>query len=137
MSIHQQVDYDSEEERDEDGDDGEEKEDQGEPAEENVDSSPEVSRPEFRKVKLQRTKNLSQLRVNSVLQSNSAIEGYSYDSKHELWCEVSLDTSRKLNQTILRDLFFSQDLKGQSGSFFKQRPLFSPLVLFSSLFKNE
>lgn len=94
------MDYDSEEEQEEDGDDREDKEDPGEQPEENVESAPEASWPELMKAKMQRGKNLNQLRVNSVLQSNSAIERYSYDSKHELWCEVSVDTSRKLNRKI-------------------------------------
>lgn len=83
------MDYDSEGEQDEDGDDSEDKEDQGEQPEEDVNSTMEVSQTEFGKVKLQKGKNQNQMRVNSVLQSNSAIEGYSYDSKQELWCEVS------------------------------------------------
>uniref|UniRef100_A0A671WNV0 DNA-directed RNA polymerase subunit n=1 Tax=Sparus aurata TaxID=8175 RepID=A0A671WNV0_SPAAU len=33
---------------------------------------------------------LNQMRVNAVLQSNSAIERYCYDVEHELWCEVDL-----------------------------------------------
>lgn len=30
-----------------------------------------------------------QMRVNSVLSSNSAIQNYSFDQQEELWCEVS------------------------------------------------
>uniref|UniRef100_A0A3P8X3I2 DNA-directed RNA polymerase subunit n=1 Tax=Cynoglossus semilaevis TaxID=244447 RepID=A0A3P8X3I2_CYNSE len=33
---------------------------------------------------------MSQLRVNSVLQSHPAVERYCYDYKHELWCQVGL-----------------------------------------------
>lgn len=31
----------------------------------------------------------NQSRVNTVLQSNTAMESYRYDVEHELWCEVS------------------------------------------------
>lgn len=100
------MDYDSEEEggeEEEGGDDGEDKEDQGEEVEQNVDNSLEESQPETTGLRVQkRTKrakrgggedgevSLDQMRVNSVLQSNQAIERYCYDLKHELWCEVSL-----------------------------------------------
>lgn len=86
------MDYDSEEEQDEDADDGEDKEEPAEQAEEDLDRTPGVSCSDFRKGKSLR--GLNQPRVNSVLQSNAAIEGYSYDSTNELWCEVSLDAAR-------------------------------------------
>ncbi|KAM9375680.1 DNA-directed RNA polymerase I subunit RPA1 [Pholidichthys leucotaenia] len=34
--------------------------------------------------------SMNQMRVNAVLESNSAIERYCYDHKNELWCEVDL-----------------------------------------------
>lgn len=117
MPISLQVDYDSEEEEEEEegGDDGEDKEDQGEEVEQNVENSLEESQPESTGVRVQKkTKrakrgrgdgevSLDQMRVNSVLQSNMAIERYCYDLKHELWCEVSLYMLNKLMEKVLRD----------------------------------
>uniref|UniRef100_A0A8C4FFB7 DNA-directed RNA polymerase subunit n=1 Tax=Dicentrarchus labrax TaxID=13489 RepID=A0A8C4FFB7_DICLA len=97
----EEVDYESEEEDGED--DGEDKEDLGEEekvVEENVESVEEsqlesVGVRTVRKTK--RTKQgrgdedtMNQMRVNSVLESNPAIERYCYDHQHELWCEVHL-----------------------------------------------
>lgn len=94
----EEVDYESEEE--DDGDDPEDKEDQGvEEAEENAETNaveePQANgrRTEKRKKGEKRAEGAesqSEMRVNSVLESNPAIERYSYDHKHELWCEVDL-----------------------------------------------
>lgn len=105
-----QVDYESEE--DDVGDDAEDKEDQvEEEEEEKVESNtleeapPEsaATRVEKKKKKKERAKrggeqeaggeSLSQMRVNSVLESNPAIERYCYDHQYELWCEVSFYVS--------------------------------------------
>lgn len=91
-----QVDYESEEE--DNGDDPEDKEDQGvEEAEEetNAVEEPQANgrRTEKRKKgekRVEGAESQSEMRVNSVLESNAAIERYSYDHKHELWCEVSV-----------------------------------------------
>ncbi|TDH07905.1 hypothetical protein EPR50_G00111300 [Perca flavescens] len=99
----EEVDYESE---DEDGvDNGEDKDDQGDEEEENVEenvekTTPEESQPEPAGVRAGRKKtrarrggeeeSLNRMRVNSVLESNSAIERYCYDLEHELWCEVDL-----------------------------------------------
>uniref|UniRef100_A0A665TS73 DNA-directed RNA polymerase subunit n=1 Tax=Echeneis naucrates TaxID=173247 RepID=A0A665TS73_ECHNA len=64
-------------------------------------STQEESQPESFTLRLEKSKKrakrgeagqkaLSQMRVNSVLESNSAIERYCYDHQHELWCEVEL-----------------------------------------------
>ncbi|KAM7388994.1 hypothetical protein PAMP_022994 [Pampus punctatissimus] len=101
----EEVDYDSEEE--EGGDeDCEDKEDLGEEEEErqeDVDkNNPQESQTETAGVRAERKKkrakgtggrgkeSLNQMRVNSVLESNPAIERYCYDDQHELWCEVDL-----------------------------------------------
>lgn len=103
-----QVDYESEDE--DKADDGEDKEDQGEEeeeVEENVEKTTlEESQSESAGMRMERKNKrakggrgggdgeaeeaLNQMRVNSVLESNSAIERYCYDQQHELWCEVSL-----------------------------------------------
>lgn len=100
----EEVDYESEEEEG-GGDDGEDKEDLGEEeeeAQENVENgSLEESQSESAGVRAERRKkrarrtgggeeSLNQMRVNSVLESNPAIERYCYDYQHELWCEVEL-----------------------------------------------
>ena len=102
------MDYESEEE---DGvEDAEDKEDQAEEEEvgESEEKNPlEESQPECEGVRLDKKKKkkkkkqakeeeceegeeeaMSQMRINSVLQSNTAIERYCYDHQHELWCEV-------------------------------------------------
>uniref|UniRef100_A0A3B4EPZ8 DNA-directed RNA polymerase subunit n=1 Tax=Pundamilia nyererei TaxID=303518 RepID=A0A3B4EPZ8_9CICH len=92
----EEVDYESEEE--DNGDDPEDKEDQGvEEAEEetNAVEEPQANgrRTEKRKKgekRMEGAESQSEMRVNSVLESNAAIERYSYDHKHELWCEVDL-----------------------------------------------
>ncbi|XP_028271640.1 DNA-directed RNA polymerase I subunit RPA1 [Parambassis ranga] len=96
----EEVDYESEDESEGDDANAEEKEDQEEGEAENTDTTAvEESQPEFAepRVKTRRTKpkraddeSVVQMRVNSVLESNSAFEGYRYDLKHELWCEVDL-----------------------------------------------
>ncbi|XP_032383650.1 DNA-directed RNA polymerase I subunit RPA1 [Etheostoma spectabile] len=99
----EEVDYESEDE--DRGDDGEDKDDQGEEEEENAEetaetTTPEESQPESVGVRAERKtkrarrggeeESLNQMRVNSVLESNPAIERYCYDQEHELWCEVDL-----------------------------------------------
>ncbi|XP_051914727.1 DNA-directed RNA polymerase I subunit RPA1 [Hippocampus zosterae] len=91
----EEVDYDSEEEG-EDKDDVEEEDE----AQENAEMSVEDSQMESMGVKLQARKkqppsgggqeSLDQMRVNAVLNSHPAIEGYCYDLKYELWCELDL-----------------------------------------------
>ncbi|XP_034038228.1 DNA-directed RNA polymerase I subunit RPA1 isoform X2 [Thalassophryne amazonica] len=100
----EEVDYESEEEEDGDGD-AEEKEDQGaeeETVDDHEEDRGEESQPESLGVTVKKKKkglrregdtteeSLNQLRVNAVLQSNPAIQRYSYDTQHELWCEVDL-----------------------------------------------
>lgn len=92
------VDYESEEEQ---GDnEAEENDEEGEvEAEENAEahateeSQPETpdARIETRKKKKKKVMKESEflMRVNSVLDVNSAIEGYRFDQQDELWCEVS------------------------------------------------
>lgn len=104
----EEVDYESEDE--DKADDGEDKEDQGEEeeeVEENVEKTTlEESQSESAGMRMERKNKrakggrgggdgeaeeaLNQMRVNSVLESNSAIERYCYDQQHELWCEVDL-----------------------------------------------
>lgn len=97
----EEVDYESEEdEEEEDGtDDGEDKDqgDEEEGAEENAEEpQPETAGVERKKKKRAKRgrgegeETLNQMRVNSVLESNPAIERYHYDVQHELWCEVDL-----------------------------------------------
>lgn len=104
-----QVDYESEEE--DGGDDGEDKEDQGEEEEEaseKAEDTLEETQPESAGLEMQKKKKrakrvegeeepLNQMRVNAVLQSNSAIERYCYDVEHELWCEVSFHVLHKIS----------------------------------------
>lgn len=90
------MDYDSEDEDREE----EEGDQEDEEVEENVENTQEDSRPDPAPVKAESRKtqsssekgegSLNQMRVNSVLQSISAIESYHYDQQHELWCEVDL-----------------------------------------------
>uniref|UniRef100_A0A3Q2XD14 DNA-directed RNA polymerase subunit n=1 Tax=Hippocampus comes TaxID=109280 RepID=A0A3Q2XD14_HIPCM len=91
----EEVDYDSEDEG-EDKDDVEEEDE----AQENAEMSVEDSQMESMGVKLQMRKkqppsgggqeSLDQMRVNAVLNCHPAIEGYCYDLKYELWCELDL-----------------------------------------------
>lgn len=94
-----QVDYESEEE--DVGDDAEDKEGQEEDEEKVESSTVEEALPESAEIMVEKKKkkkrakqggqgeeSLSQMRVNSVLESNPAIERYCYDHQHELWCEV-------------------------------------------------
>ncbi|XP_019937154.2 DNA-directed RNA polymerase I subunit RPA1 [Paralichthys olivaceus] len=103
----EEVDYESEEEE-EGGEDAEDKDDQEEEAGESEEKNTQVeSQPEFEGVRLEKKKNkkkqakkgggeereeeaVSQMRVNSVLKSNPAIERYCYDHQHELWCELDV-----------------------------------------------
>lgn len=92
------MDYESEEEG---VDDAEEKEHSGEEElEENSETKTvEESEAESSGLRMQKEKKLKkkeaeeesfiQMRVNSVLEINSAIERYSFDQQEELWCEVS------------------------------------------------
>uniref|UniRef100_A0A1A8BJ34 DNA-directed RNA polymerase subunit n=1 Tax=Nothobranchius kadleci TaxID=1051664 RepID=A0A1A8BJ34_NOTKA len=95
----EEVDYESEDE----GDDAEEDQaDLGQEAEsqESPESNAvEESQHECAEVRVEKRKSRatrhaeespSQMRVNSVLQLHSAIEGYSFDQQEELWCEVQL-----------------------------------------------
>ncbi|XP_017278620.1 DNA-directed RNA polymerase I subunit RPA1 [Kryptolebias marmoratus] len=91
----EEVDYESEDEAE--GDDAGDKEGQGEDeTQENPESNTvEESQPESAELK-RRTRTETgeasslQMRVNSVLQINPAIEKYSFDQQQELWCEVEL-----------------------------------------------
>lgn len=105
-----QVDYESEEDDDK-ADEGEDKEDQGEAEDENekneedgLEDSQSQSRGEEKskkkKKKSQKTgeeqdRGENQMRVNCVLQSNPAIQRYSYDTENELWCEVGFSCYQK------------------------------------------
>uniref|UniRef100_A0A3Q1IV52 DNA-directed RNA polymerase subunit n=1 Tax=Anabas testudineus TaxID=64144 RepID=A0A3Q1IV52_ANATE len=97
----EEVDYESEEE--DVGDDAEDKEGQEEDEEKVESSTVEEALPESAEIMVEKKKkkkrakqggqgeeSLSQMRVNSVLESNPAIERYCYDHQHELWCEVDL-----------------------------------------------
>lgn len=102
------MDYESEEEEGGE-DDAEDRPDQEEaeeqPASQNGDETSQDSLPDRRRVR-RRTKTedgeeeMDQMRVNAVLISSDAIEGYRYDSQRELWCEVSL-TSFKASSRVL------------------------------------
>lgn len=95
------MDYDSEEE---DGDDdGEEKEDLGEEEEPAPINSQEEAQAKSMEVTVKdkkkrkgRQEGGSQMRVNSVLESNPAIERYCYDDQQELWCEVGSASTTSL-----------------------------------------
>lgn len=102
VCVYFQVDYESEEEEGEEeaGEDVEDKDEQGEGEQENAEKS--VEQPESTRVSVQRKmrgkgggdeERLNEMRVNTVLQSNPAIERYCYDLEQELWCEVSDNTS--------------------------------------------
>ncbi|XP_041846202.1 DNA-directed RNA polymerase I subunit RPA1 isoform X2 [Melanotaenia boesemani] len=95
----EEVDYESE---DEDEDDTEDKEEQaeGEVAENPETNTVEESQPEAEEVRVEKRKkrpqrasgaeSSTQMRVNSVLDINPAIQRYSFDQQNELWCEVQL-----------------------------------------------
>ncbi|XP_061541184.1 DNA-directed RNA polymerase I subunit RPA1 isoform X1 [Phycodurus eques] len=93
----EEVDYDSEDEG-EDEDNVAEEEEEG-----NGEIGVDEFHPESSSVRLQTKKRAAksrrgkeatdQMRVNAVLNSHPAIEGYCYDVKHELWCEVNLALS--------------------------------------------
>ncbi|XP_077171658.1 DNA-directed RNA polymerase I subunit RPA1 isoform X2 [Paroedura picta] len=102
----EEVDYESdegaavveEEEEEQEEAAGEENPENGEAASSESDSQdPEATRAQqdpSSSQRVQKTKKtpeqLAHLRVNSVLESHSAIERYTYDPEAELWCEVSL-----------------------------------------------
>lgn len=93
----EEVDYESE---DEDGAAaaGEDKDDQAEDEDnavaEDEENAVEPEAPEAAmETRTRRTdeeETLNQMRVNAVLESNPAIERYSYDLQNELWCEIEL-----------------------------------------------
>ncbi|KAM4555072.1 DNA-directed RNA polymerase I subunit RPA1 [Odontesthes bonariensis] len=96
----EEVDYESEDE--DEGEDAEDTEEQveGEAVENAQTSTAEEPQPESAGAKAARGKkrvkrgsgeeSLSQMRVNSVLEINPAIQEYSFDQQNELWCEVEL-----------------------------------------------
>uniref|UniRef100_A0A667Y6A9 DNA-directed RNA polymerase I subunit RPA1 n=1 Tax=Myripristis murdjan TaxID=586833 RepID=A0A667Y6A9_9TELE len=97
----EEVDYESEEEGDEAEErEEEQEEEEGEGQERGEQSSLEASQSagsteEGRKRRGKRAEARGEehqdpMRVNAVLDSNSAIESYSYDSQHGLWCQVDL-----------------------------------------------
>ncbi|KAM4622215.1 DNA-directed RNA polymerase I subunit RPA1 [Polymixia lowei] len=109
----EEVDYESEEEegRDEEQVGGEERENLGEEEEGAVEEDEEertgensseaspqepAGGAEMKKKKKKKKKRreeeeaMDAMRVNAVLTSSPAIESYSYDSQHELWCQVTL-----------------------------------------------
>jgi DNA-directed RNA polymerase I subunit RPA1 len=93
----EEVDYESEEGEDAEGEDlVEEKE---EPAEENSEEVPDEVPGDLateepggagarKRSKQKSTHTQDSMRVNTVLETSSSIEGYSYDSQQGLWCEV-------------------------------------------------
>uniref|UniRef100_A0A3Q2QBA7 DNA-directed RNA polymerase subunit n=1 Tax=Fundulus heteroclitus TaxID=8078 RepID=A0A3Q2QBA7_FUNHE len=97
--LYPQVDYESEDEGEGDEADDAEK-DQEEAEENNQTNAVEEPQPEVPDVRVEKKKKKKraeegeessvQMRVNSVLSSNSAIQTYSFDQQDELWCEVSL-----------------------------------------------
>lgn len=131
-----QVDYESEEEET----DEEEKEDQGELEEESTeqDNLQDV-RPETaeatgvrgRRDGKKEEESPHQMRVNAVLQASPAIQRYSFDQEHQLWCEVRLTAFPQLMKmrcysTLERDstnhcgfriLILSRDVEQQEKGF--------------------
>lgn len=101
--VSPQVDYGSGEEGDEGegeeegGNDGKDEDDEVDEAEEKGSGTQEESHQltaTHRKSKRSQGKEeelqeQDEMRVKTVLQSNTAVEGYRYDVEHELWCEVS------------------------------------------------
>ncbi|XP_014822463.1 PREDICTED: DNA-directed RNA polymerase I subunit RPA1 [Poecilia mexicana] len=101
----EEVDYESEDEGE--GDDAEEDEGEEENSQANAveETQPESAdtgeqQQEKKKKKKKKKKEMKaeqegessvQMRVNSVLSSNSAIQRYSFDQQEELWCEVELE----------------------------------------------
>ncbi|XP_061901289.1 DNA-directed RNA polymerase I subunit RPA1 [Entelurus aequoreus] len=99
----EEVDYESEEEGDEEveeNDDlGEEEEEEAE-VQENLENGVEESQTQSTDVGMSTKKKqtrskreeerMDDMRVKAVLSSSPAIEGYRYDSLHEMWCEVDL-----------------------------------------------
>ncbi|XP_011616408.1 DNA-directed RNA polymerase I subunit RPA1 [Takifugu rubripes] len=90
----EEVDYESEEETDE-----EDKEDQGELEEESTEQNDlQEVRPETaeatgvrgRRDGRKEEESSHQMRVNAVLQVSPAIQRYSFDQEHQLWCELDL-----------------------------------------------
>lgn len=86
-----QVDYESDEEET----DEEDKEDQRELEEETEQDNPQEARPETAEAAGVRgrdgrkeEKSPYQMRVDAVLQASPAIQRYSFDQEHQLWCQV-------------------------------------------------
>lgn len=73
---------------------GEEEVGEGEGREETIDNGdarpvPSGPEPTPRKKKKRRGSNaIDTMRLNLVLASHQAIQGYSYDTEHNLWCQV-------------------------------------------------
>lgn len=101
----EEVDYGSGEEGEEDegeeegGNDGKDEEDEVDEPEEKASGTQEEShqsqhaathRKSKRSQGTEEIQDQDDMRVKTVLQSNTAMEGYRYDVEHELWCEVEL-----------------------------------------------
>ncbi|XP_068181664.1 DNA-directed RNA polymerase I subunit RPA1 [Antennarius striatus] len=95
----EEVDYESDEEdadndveeKEIQGEEAEEEESNGFDAEESEKESTEVRTPKkLSRAAAERPGSLDQMRVNAVLQSSPVIEGYRYDVRQELWCEINL-----------------------------------------------
>ncbi|CAL8301311.1 unnamed protein product [Arctogadus glacialis] len=96
----EEVDYDSEEDEGdpedkpegevekEDGDDDDDEDDEEEDC--GAEEAQEGSGLEPTPKKKRRSSTMDPTRVTSVLASQQAIESYSYDSKHSLWCQVTI-----------------------------------------------
>ncbi|KAM3867222.1 DNA-directed RNA polymerase I subunit RPA1 [Diretmus argenteus] len=96
----EEVDYESEEEGE--GNEAEEREDQGEKEteeeeEERMEEGSSDESPGEREAEQKMGggeggggEAMDEMRVNAVLTSHPAIESYSYDSQHGLWCQVNL-----------------------------------------------
>lgn len=97
-----QVDYESEEEKT----DEEDKEDQGELEEESTEQDnlqevqPETAEATgVRGRDGRKEESPHQMRVNAVLQASPAIQRYSFDQEHQLWCEVRFTAFPQLMKT--------------------------------------
>ncbi|XP_023184312.1 DNA-directed RNA polymerase I subunit RPA1 [Xiphophorus maculatus] len=97
----EEVDYESEDEGeggDAEEDQGEEENSQANSEEETQPESADTGEQQQQKKKKKKEMRVGQggessvqMRVNSVLSSNSAIKRYSFDQQEELWCEVELE----------------------------------------------
>uniref|UniRef100_A0A6Q2WWD0 DNA-directed RNA polymerase subunit n=1 Tax=Esox lucius TaxID=8010 RepID=A0A6Q2WWD0_ESOLU len=94
----EEVDYESEEDEEEEVEElPEDREEQAEDNSPPAEAVEEVSGDtagsggaRARSPKLKNTHTQDSMRINAVLETSSTIEGYSYDSQHGLWCEVTL-----------------------------------------------